>query len=96
VQNPAVTAKNVVTMIPKLASIRKSIPKEYDFLSEIAHPNGIGAVGFLASMTNEEDVAYFDDSGPDVQADLQWIFVSAYMLSDFEAILDRIEARRSG
>ena len=40
--NPKVTAKNVVTMVQKLKSIRANVPDEYDFLSEIAHPNGVG------------------------------------------------------
>jgi hypothetical protein len=31
-------------------------------------------------------------SGPDPRADLQWIFVAAYFLSNFEAVMDRIEA----
>jgi hypothetical protein len=90
--NPNVTAKNVLTMIDKLKTIRTNIPDEYGFLSEIAHPNGVGAVGFFASMSNPEDVAYFDDSGPDVHADLQWIFVASYFLSNFEAVMDSIEA----
>ena len=90
--NPNLTAKNVVTMVGKLTNIRANVPEEYDFLSEIAHPNEFGAVGFFASMTNPEDVAYFDDSGPDVHADLQWIIIAAYFLTDFEQVMDRIEA----
>jgi hypothetical protein len=90
--NPNLTAKNVVTMVGKLTNIRANVPEEYDFLSEIAHPNGAGAVGFFASMTNPEDVAYFDDSGPDVHADLQWIIIAAYFLTHFEQVMDRIEA----
>jgi hypothetical protein len=90
--DPGVTAKNVLTMIEKLKQVRTNIPKEYAFLSEIAHPNGIGAVGFFAKMNNPEDVAYFSDSGPDVHADLQWIFVASYLLSNFEQVMNRIEA----
>jgi hypothetical protein len=90
--NPNLTAKNVVTMVGKLKSIRANVPDEYDFLSEIAHPNGVGAVGFFANMSNPEDVAYFSDSGPDPRADLQWIFVASYFLSHFEKVIDRIEA----
>jgi hypothetical protein len=96
VGNPNVTAKNVLTMIGKMTAIRANVSKEYDFLSEIAHPNGVGAVGFFASMSNPEDVAYFSDSGPDPQADLQWIFVASYFLSHFEASMDRIEAELPG
>jgi hypothetical protein len=90
--NPNVRAKNVVTMVGKLSKIRQNVPREYDFLSEIAHPNGIGGINFFANMRNAEDVAYFSESGPDARADLQWIFVAAYFLSDFEAVVDRIEA----
>src|SRR5262249_29955657 len=90
--DPGVTAKNVLTMVEKLASVRTNVPKEYAFLSEIAHPNGIGAVGFFATMDNPEDVAFFSDSGPDARADLQWIFVAAYLLSNFEQVMNRIEA----
>jgi hypothetical protein len=79
-------------MVEKLKAIRESIPREYEFLSEIAHPNSIGTTGFFAAMSNAEDVAYFSDSGPDAHADLQWIFVAAYFLSNFEAVMDRIEA----
>jgi hypothetical protein len=80
VGNPNVLAKNVVTMVGNLTAIRENVPKEYDFLSEIAHPNGIGTIGFFADMQNAEDVAYFSESGPDARADLQWIFIAAYFL----------------
>jgi hypothetical protein len=90
--NQNVTAKNVVTMVEKLKTIRSNIPREYDFLSEIAHPNGAGAFGFFASMSNPEDVAYFSESGPDPQADLQWVLVASSLLSQFEAVMDRVEA----
>jgi hypothetical protein len=70
VKNPGVAAKTIITMVAKMKSIRENIPKEYGFLSEIVHPNGIGTVGFFATMINPEDVAYFSDSGPNVQADL--------------------------
>jgi hypothetical protein len=91
-KDTSVTAKNILTMIDKLKTIRTNIPEEYAFLSEIAHPNGIGTVGFFATMNNPEDVAYFSDSGPDVRADLQWIFVASYLLSYFEQVTNRIEA----
>jgi len=90
--NPNVTAKNVVTMVEKLKTIRPNVHDEYDFLSEIAHPNGVGAVGFFANMSNPEDMAYFSDSGPDPQADLQWVLVASYFLSHFEEVMDRVEA----
>jgi hypothetical protein len=89
--DPRVLAKNVITMVGKLKELRENVPDEYDFLSEIAHPNGMGAIQFFANMQNAEDVAYFSDSGPDARADLQWIFVAAYFLSDFEAVMDRVE-----
>jgi hypothetical protein len=89
--NPNVTAKNVITMVDKLKSIRENVPDEYGFLSEIAHPNGVGTVGFFAKLETD-DVAHFDDSGPDVHADLQWVFVASHFLINFEAVMDRIEA----
>jgi hypothetical protein len=94
--NPNVLAKNVVTMVGKLKEVRENVPREYDFLSEIAHPNSIGTIGFFADMRNAEDVAYFSESGPDARADLQWIFVAAYFLGNFEAVIDRIEAELPG
>ena len=94
--NPNLTAKNVVTMVSKLKPIRANIPDEYNFLSEIAHPNGVGTVGFFARFGNQDDVAYFDDSGPDVHADLQWIFEASYFLTPFEEVIDRIEAELPG
>ncbi len=90
--NQSVTAKNVITMVDKLKSIWENVPDEYGFLSEIAHPNGVGTVGFFAKLDGAADVAHFDDSGPDVHADLQWIFVASYFLSHFEAVMDRIES----
>jgi hypothetical protein len=38
-------------------------------------------------MTNPEDAAYFDESGPDVHADLQWIIIAAYFLIHFEQVI---------
>jgi hypothetical protein len=43
-------------------------------------------------MRDADDIARFDDSGPDVHADLQWIFVASYFLTHFEQVMDRIEA----
>jgi hypothetical protein len=48
-------------------------------------------VGFFAKLQTD-DVAHFDDSGPDVHADLQWVFVASHFLINFEAVMDRIEA----
>jgi hypothetical protein len=90
--NTNLAAKNVITMVDKLKSIRANVPDEYGFLSEIAHPNGVGTVGFFTKLGTTDDVAYFDDSGPDVHADLQWVFVASHFLTHFEAVMDRIEA----
>jgi hypothetical protein len=90
--NPNVLAANVLTTVKKLKTIRANVPDEYDFLSEIAHPNGVGAVGFFADMSDPSDIAVFDDSGPDVHADLQWIIIAASFLVQFEEVMDRIEA----
>lgn len=94
--NPNVLATNVITMVKKLKSIRANIPDEYDFLSEIAHPNGVGAVGFFADMSSPSDITVFDDSGPDVHADIQWIIIAASFLGQFEELMNRIEAELPG
>jgi hypothetical protein len=55
--NTNLTAKNVITIVDKLKSIRANVPDEYGFLSEIAHPNGVGTVGFFAKLGTTDDVA---------------------------------------
>jgi hypothetical protein len=81
------------TMVGKLKSIRERIPEEYYLFSEIAHPHGVGAVGFFADMSHAAvDMARFFDSSPVPRADLRWIFVASYFLDQFEAAMDRIEA----
>jgi len=94
----SVKATNILTQIEKMAKLRGSIMKEYDFLSEHTHPNGFGGVLFFADLKTESasDTAIFCDGGPDPKADLQWILVGIDLLQYFEQALDRIDAQLPG
>lgn len=87
-----VTATNILTHIAKLEKLRPTVKEEYDFLSDHTHPNGIGTVIYFRVEEEPGEVVVFSDSGPDPEADLQWILVGIKLLEHFEAALDRVEA----
>jgi hypothetical protein len=88
-----VILNTVLTTVGKLKSIHARIPKEHDLLVEIAHRNGVGAVGFFADMSDAAvDMARFFDSGLTRGQICDGFFVASYFLDQFEAATDRIEA----
>jgi hypothetical protein len=92
----AVKAVNILTQVQKLKSLRPKVWEEYEFLSDITHPNSLGGFHFFASNPDAKDVVTFSDGGQDPRADLQWILVGGHMLTHFEAALIRIEAALPG
>jgi hypothetical protein len=89
-----VKAVNILTQIDKLAKlVRPRINQEYEFLSELVHPNSFGAALFYADFPRDSDEAIFRNGGPDPRADLQWILVATDLLYTFEEALERIEAQ---
>jgi hypothetical protein len=85
-----VLAKNVVTMVGKLTNIRANVPEKYDFLSEIAHPNGVGAVGFFADIPQWHRRLWWQWPRRTC-----WPAVDHHcgiVLVQFEEVMDRIEA----
>jgi hypothetical protein len=87
-----VQAVSVLTQVQKLKAIRPEVWEEYEFLSDYAHPNGLGAYRYFASDADANDVVTFSDGGQDPCGDLGWIIVGCKMLKHFEAALDRIDA----
>jgi hypothetical protein len=87
-----VKATNILTHIAKLEKLRPTAVEEYDFLSDHTHPNGMGTVIYFRVEEEPGEVIVFSDSGPDPEADLQWILVGIKLLEHFEAALDRVEA----
>ena len=88
----AVQATNILTQIDKLNVLRPKAREEYDFLSDVTHPNSMGGYHFFASNPDNDDVVTFSDGGPDPRADLQWILTACSLLKYFEAALNRIDA----
>jgi hypothetical protein len=89
----AVQATNILTQIDKLNALRPKAREEYDFLSDVTHPNSMGGYHFFASNPDkDDDVVTFSDGGPDPRADLQWILAACSLLTHFEAALNRIDA----
>jgi len=87
-----VQAVNILTQLEKLKSVRAKVVDEYEFLSEHAHPNSLGANQYFASNPDANDVVTFSDGGQDPRSDLQWILIGCHMLEHFEAVLNRIDA----
>jgi hypothetical protein len=92
----AVKAVNILTQVEKLKSLRPRVWEEYEFLSDITHPNSLGGFHFFANNPDEKDVVTFSDGGQEPRADLQWILVGGHMLTHFEAALIRIETALPG
>ena len=87
-----VEAVSVLTQVQKLKAIRPEVWEEYELLSDHAHPNGLGAYRYFASIPDANDVVTFSDSGQDPRGDSGWIILGGKMLKHFEAALNRIDA----
>jgi hypothetical protein len=92
----SVKATSILTEISKLATVRPEVAEEYEFLSEITHPNALGVYHFFAAVPDQNDVVTFSDGGRDRRADLKWMLVGCHMLEHFEAALIRIETELPG
>ena len=84
-------ATNILKQIDKLNALRPKAREEYDFLSEVTHPNSLGAFHFFGTNPDVNDLVTFSDGGTDPRADLQWILAACHMLTYFEAALNRID-----
>jgi len=88
----AVMAVNILTQIKNLEPLRPTISKEYEYLSDVTHPNSLGVFHFFASNPDDKEVVTFSDGGQNPRADLQWILVGGHLLTHFESAVIRIEA----
>lgn len=88
-----VQATNILTQIDRLKALRPKAREDYDFLSDIAHPNSMGGYLFFGSNPDIDDVVTFSDGGPDPRAALQWILTACSLLKHFEDALNRIDAK---
>jgi hypothetical protein len=93
--NEAVRATNILTLIGKMQAERASFLKDYEHLSEIAHPNALGAVVYFQQL-HEDDVAVFSDMGPEPDDDLRWVLVGGSILGFLEEAITCIESQLPG
>jgi hypothetical protein len=91
----AVRATNLLTLVEKMTSLRDSYLDDYEHLSEIAHPNALGAVVYFQQLAGN-DVAVFSDLGPEPDDDLKWVLVGGSILGFLEEAIARIESQLPG
>src|SRR5262249_44265030 len=80
---PDVQARNILTQIDKMKSIRASARDDYDYLCEHTHPNAFGGFLYFAQHDLGADVVTFSDRGPAPEDDLKWTLVAGHILGYF-------------
>jgi hypothetical protein len=86
-------ATNILTQMAKLAAVFPDGPDTYEYLSEFAHHNALGAVLWFGLDDPTTDVMQFSSMGPRGEEALIWTLHGALLLRHFAAAFDRIEDR---
>jgi hypothetical protein len=82
-------ATNIITHIEKMKRRYESFQTAYDHLSDIVHPNGLGAVVYFAKI--EPGLARFSDSGNNPARALDSLLIATFLLLYVETALIEID-----
>jgi hypothetical protein len=89
-------ATNILTQMGKLGAVFPDGLDTYEYLSEFAHPNALGAALWFGLDDPETDVMQFSSVGPRSEEALIWTLHGALLLRHFGAAFDRIEDKLPG
>jgi hypothetical protein len=88
------TATNILTQIDRLSKHVSDVREEYDYFSDILHPNSLGT---LLHFSNHEEldeyrsvVRFTDDNKQETE---RWLVVAASLLSLMDIVMSTTEKR---
>lgn len=84
-------APNILSQIDRMMKRYTEFREAYDYLSEIVHPNGLGAVVYFAKMPGTGDRFSFPDSAANTDRSIQSLFIAASLLTFVETEMDATE-----
>jgi hypothetical protein len=90
-QEKALEARSILTQIDRMNKKYAGYREAYDHLSDIVHPNGLGAVVHFISIDRARRVATFSDTGQNPNWALSSIISSGFMLAYVDVAIGDIE-----
>ena len=84
-------APNILSQIDRMMKRYTEFREAYDYLSEIVHPNGLGAVVYFSKMPGTGDRFSFADSAANTDRSIQSLFIAASLLTFVETEMDATE-----
>ncbi|HMJ42414.1 MAG TPA: hypothetical protein VK522_09055 [Pseudolabrys sp.] len=89
------TAINILTQIDRLSKHLPNLREDYEFLSERAHPNALGALHFFSEdeSTNEDEGLYKFSNGTEQKPSLSILISAGRMLGLMEHGMSVMEAK---
>jgi hypothetical protein len=76
----AVRATNILTQIDALTAHRESARRDYDILSEHAHPNALGVLLFFSRQDTSQNVVSFRTEGWTADEAFKWTGAAIFVL----------------
>jgi hypothetical protein len=86
---PSVKAPQILTQIDRMAKKYASYREAYDHLSDIVHPNGLGAVVYFATM--KDGLMIFADDAVTPERAMHSLFLAAIFLAFIEVEMNEVE-----
>lgn len=87
----AIAAPNILTLIDKMNKVYPGYREAYDHLSEIVHPNGLGAVVYFVRLGGGQ--ASISDDAIDPPKAHASLIMAAFLLSYVELAIAQVERR---
>jgi hypothetical protein len=86
-------ATNILTQIKKLAKEFPELPVIYDQISELTHPNGLGAVGYFSDLDSDDGVIRFSNPTEKHQAQIVRLLGVALFLTRMDHDIRTVAAK---
>lgn len=90
-QGKGIEARSILTQIDHMKKKYAGYREAYDHLSDIVHPNGLGAVVHFVSIDPATRVATFPDTGKNPNWALASLIASGFMLAHMDVAISDIE-----
>jgi hypothetical protein len=87
----SIEARSILTQIDHMKKKYAGYREAYDHLSDIVHPNGLGAVVHFAAIDRATSVATFSDAGKNPNWTLASLIASGFMLAYVDVAIGDIE-----
>jgi hypothetical protein len=88
---PAVKAPQILNQIDRMTKKYPTYREAYDHLSDIVHPNGLGAVVYFSTM--EDGVVTFADDAVTPERAIHSLFLAAIFLAFVEVEMNEVDSQ---